>query len=315
MLYLIRLHIRHTNGMSLPELREVWHRDVAATQEPHGYEIVQSFKVVGQPTIFAIAEFPDNETLDEGLARFSIVEEFGDAVEIEVIPVLSYGESATLRGAGAEPAVARSPVDQRSAPAEHPTTGETEQTESGSITAQIRGLDESERTPAEPETPARAEEKPERAPVETAAAQPSAPSGSRASLRSINEPTAGEVFEISQPEITIGRSRENSIWMDVQKLSRQHARIEFKGGDYWLTDLGSSNGTSVNQVRLNAPHQLRPGDVIRMCGAQFIFEAPGGTARHTPPLPEPSEDPSITGLIRSLDTPDTPESPQSTDGP
>ena len=77
-------------------------------------------------------------------------------------------------------------------------------------------------------------------------------------------PAQGTTFEVSEAGATLGRSRDNPIPILDEELSRRHARIEFKDGAYWLTDLGSTNGTFVNQTRLSAPHRLQSGDVIEL---------------------------------------------------
>ena len=52
-------------------------------------------------------------------------------------------------------------------------------------------------------------------------------------------------------------------------MSRRHAALEYKEGDYWLEDLGSQNGTF---LRLRGPRPLESGDVVMM-GDQY-FKAP-----------------------------------------
>ncbi len=91
MLYLVPLDVRQTDGRLISEYKESWRRNVAA-RGLHNGGTLQGFKVVGKQTIFAIAEFPNNEALDKALSGLPIVEELGDAVEIEVIPVRPYGE-------------------------------------------------------------------------------------------------------------------------------------------------------------------------------------------------------------------------------
>jgi hypothetical protein len=76
----------------------------------------------------------------------------------------------------------------------------------------------------------------------------------------------GEVKEhfLDQPVITIGRSADNSIRLDDEKASRQHAEIEWAEGRPRITDLGSSNGTTVNGAKIgpHRPVSLKEGDTI-----------------------------------------------------
>jgi NADH:ubiquinone reductase (H+-translocating) len=162
----------------------------------------------------------------------------------------------------------------------------------GQVTGVIEGLDKPKHTPEPPEES-----------LESAAPGRSATEVSpdfRAQLEAISGPTAGETFEVGSEEITIGRSPENKIRLFDERVSRQHAKIEPRDGAYWLTDLGSRNGTYVNQARLTAPHRLRPGDVIGVGQARFVFEVAKTVSRSGADSPEVG---SVTGMIESLDKP------------
>lgn len=63
-----------------------------------------------------------------------------------------------------------------------------------------------------------------------------------------NDP--GKLFTIEKPRVTIGRI-ESDIELDDGKLSRQHALIAINGTTVRLQDLGSTNGTFVNEDRIN----------------------------------------------------------------
>ena len=54
--------------------------------------------------------------------------------------------------------------------------------------------------------------------------------------------------------------------------SAQHARIEPRGADVWVEDDGSTNGTYVNGARIEAPHRLAPGDVVRVGETELRYE-------------------------------------------
>src|SRR5919112_1248598 len=98
MLYLIRFDIQQPEGTSLSELRKIWRQAPVAAQEPRGFGIIQSFKPLGQRTVFAVANFPNEEALDEVLTTLLMVEELGSAVKIDVIPVWPYDEPDSLGG-------------------------------------------------------------------------------------------------------------------------------------------------------------------------------------------------------------------------
>ena len=69
---------------------------------------------------------------------------------------------------------------------------------------------------------------------------------------------------------TIGRSVECELRLDDTYVSQQHARIFDRSGNWYVEDLGSTNGTFVNEQRLVAPAMLTPGDKIRV--GQTIVE-------------------------------------------
>lgn len=64
--------------------------------------------------------------------------------------------------------------------------------------------------------------------------------------------------------VTIGRSSNNDIQIAEQHVSRQHCVIRYRDGMFMISDLGSSNGTFVNDERIEQPFPLFVGDVIRL---------------------------------------------------
>jgi hypothetical protein len=63
---------------------------------------------------------------------------------------------------------------------------------------------------------------------------------------------------------TIGRAPECELRIDDTYASQQHARIFARSGGWYVEDLGSTNGTYVNEQRLVAPALLQPGDRVRV---------------------------------------------------
>lgn len=63
---------------------------------------------------------------------------------------------------------------------------------------------------------------------------------------------------------TIGRSSANDIQIAEQHVSRQHAVISYRDGIFMVNDLGSSNGTFVNDNKVEEPFPLFAGDVVRL---------------------------------------------------
>ena len=69
---------------------------------------------------------------------------------------------------------------------------------------------------------------------------------------------------LTKAQVTIGRESTCDADIASPVVSRQHARLEQKGGEYWITDLGSTNGTSVNGRWILQSQQLNDGDIVRI---------------------------------------------------
>jgi adenylate cyclase len=79
-------------------------------------------------------------------------------------------------------------------------------------------------------------------------------------------------------DCSIGRSPKNTIVLDSPKVSRRHAIINAQDiGEFWLIDLGSSNGTFLNHRRLHQPVRLSDQDQIAIGDQIFIFHQPQET--------------------------------------
>lgn len=71
---------------------------------------------------------------------------------------------------------------------------------------------------------------------------------------------------------TLGRSRQCDVVVDDPNVSRSHAELRPRGGSWVLTDLGSTNGSSVNGRRIDAPTVVKPGDEIELGTAAMRFD-------------------------------------------
>jgi pSer/pThr/pTyr-binding forkhead associated (FHA) protein len=70
---------------------------------------------------------------------------------------------------------------------------------------------------------------------------------------------------------TLGRG-EVEIHLEDPFASTHHARVSRQGGIVVLEDLGSTNGTYLNEELLDGPRPLHPGDRIRIGDSTFMFE-------------------------------------------
>ena len=85
--------------------------------------------------------------------------------------------------------------------------------------------------------------------------------------------TTGEELAIDSSPILVGREAENDVPLLRDEFSSsRHARIEPRRDGVWIEDVGSTNGTFVNGVRLTKPSKLSSGDVIRVGQTDLRFE-------------------------------------------
>lgn len=97
--------------------------------------------------------------------------------------------------------------------------------------------------------------------------------GSSLGYLKLQLPGSGEQeYEVSKPEITIGRGQTNDIVLQDSRVSRSHARFEFDAqGGVTVVDQGSTNGVRVNGMKVEMS-KIQPGDVIFIGGSQITFE-------------------------------------------
>ncbi|MBN1874780.1 MAG: FHA domain-containing protein [Anaerolineae bacterium] len=103
-------------------------------------------------------------------------------------------------------------------------------------------------------------------------------------------PEPGKTYVVQFP-CTVGRSRDNNIAIDDPRISRHHTRIYRSMGRDQIEDIGSTNGTWLNNVRITRPTLLTPGDLIQLADTvtlRFVIEGEPVTAAPSPAdFPEP----------------------------
>ncbi|AEG14900.1 FHA domain containing protein [Desulfofundulus kuznetsovii DSM 6115] len=108
-------------------------------------------------------------------------------------------------------------------------------------------------------------------PARYTAPVPVVSAGPRARLVVKAGPQVGKVFPLQPSTMVIGRRDTCDVVFSDSSVSRRHAQLEYRGGEYVITDLGSTNGVYVNGVRVNTK-VLAPGDAIKMGATLCIFE-------------------------------------------
>jgi two-component system cell cycle response regulator len=87
----------------------------------------------------------------------------------------------------------------------------------------------------------------------------------------IHGPELGKKYALQETEFTIGREEGNHIVVDLDNVSRRHAMIIRKQGRMLVKDLGSTNGTYLNDQEVTQETPLRSGDLIKVGGSIFKF--------------------------------------------
>jgi hypothetical protein len=80
----------------------------------------------------------------------------------------------------------------------------------------------------------------------------------------------GERFDLFGG-LSIGRSTDADVRVDDRYASGVHARVFNRGGDYFVEDLNSTNGTLLNSEQLHGEAALADGDLIRIGDTEFRF--------------------------------------------
>ena len=80
----------------------------------------------------------------------------------------------------------------------------------------------------------------------------------------------GESFALDGDRMTIGRRPDSDVFLDDVTVSRDHALLVKRSGDYYLDDLGSLNGTYVNRHRIES-HRLEDGDELQVGKFKLTF--------------------------------------------
>ncbi len=84
----------------------------------------------------------------------------------------------------------------------------------------------------------------------------------------------GEIFPLDSRPITVGRGTNNDLALAGDEYaSGRHARFERRRDGVWLEDIGSTNGTFVNGIRLTRERRLAPGDVVRIGETDLRYES------------------------------------------
>lgn len=89
-------------------------------------------------------------------------------------------------------------------------------------------------------------------------------------LKHIDDEDKDKIYPIRE-SLSVGRDRYSDIRLDYKFVSKNHFIIEEDGGEYYLSDLGSKNGTYVNGTKIDDEVILEDGDIIELNDIKFVF--------------------------------------------
>jgi pSer/pThr/pTyr-binding forkhead associated (FHA) protein len=85
---------------------------------------------------------------------------------------------------------------------------------------------------------------------------------------------SGDVVTLDSHALRIGRGSDNDLTIERDEYaSSHHARFEPRRDGVYVEDIGSTNGTFVNGIRLGGERRLAPGDVVRIGETDLRFES------------------------------------------
>ncbi len=142
------------------------------------------------------------------------------------------------------------------------------------------------RTPAVSMTPSAAAAPAPAASTPAAPSKPAAPSAPPLAILEItNEgPTKGQQYPVRVPLAHIGRGAHNDVPIADDSVSDTHAKLQRRADGWYLSDVGSTNGTYVGGQRITGERRLDGAPDVRVGGVKMIFraqDAPGDAARST----------------------------------
>ncbi len=85
----------------------------------------------------------------------------------------------------------------------------------------------------------------------------------------------GRKFDLIKPSTVVGRSSKADIQIDQESISRNHAKLVNRDGRVTIEDLGSTNGSFVNDEQVSGEFAMRNGDLVKIGRTIFKFIAGG----------------------------------------
>ena len=96
-------------------------------------------------------------------------------------------------------------------------------------------------------------------------------------MRGVSGPTFGKTFGVTGT-LTLGRSAECDISIPSDEISRHHAKLQLVADGVMVEDMGSANGTFVNNQRVHGSTLMKHGDELRLDTVRFMLMSPAAEA-------------------------------------
>lgn len=98
-------------------------------------------------------------------------------------------------------------------------------------------------------------------------------------------PGAGQLLEVKQGSVVVGRASVSDLRLQHPSISRRHTQIKRVGEQFFVKDLGSQNGTFVNKERIATEVEVKPGDSIALGNALLRLRGPLAKGEKLPGQP------------------------------
>lgn len=115
-------------------------------------------------------------------------------------------------------------------------------------------------------------------------------------------PGAGQLLEVKQGAVVVGRASVSDLRLQHPSISRRHTQIKRVGEQFFVKDLGSQNGTFVNKQRIGTEVEVKSGDSIAMGNALLRLRGPLAKGEKLPGQPSPP-----AGKLKEKERPVAPE--------
>lgn len=115
-------------------------------------------------------------------------------------------------------------------------------------------------------------------------------------LQAITGEITGQEISIDR-DMLVGRHQDADVLLQAAEISRRHAALLLKDQLLWVQDLNSSNGTFINDIRIEQEKQLHDGDIVQFASFKFSVLAP---VQEIEDLPEIEVEPINTAPYQDL---------------